>query len=88
MYSNKSYDPRPSGSEEAWLSDMVGVLTGHCKLQIHLHILSKEVSPICQNCLGVEQNVNSCAYAIGGGRRRKKILGVVDSPVSAERVEH
>lgn len=39
------------------INDIVEVLTGHARLQRHLHLPFIGTSPFCQNCLAVEESV-------------------------------
>lgn len=39
------------------LSDLVGIITGHCRLNKHLHTIRKVDSPLCRACNWGEENV-------------------------------
>ena len=76
--------PRPGGSKVAWLlsrgrrtiADMVGVLTGHCRLNRHLHLLGIENSPLCPNCgRGEETPFHLIGVCDRWGRTRRKTFG-------------
>lgn len=54
-------NPCPSDSEVTWLMSgnrkVIGVLTDHCRLRSHLHLLFIKASPICRNCLAAEESI-------------------------------
>ncbi|KAJ8921688.1 hypothetical protein NQ315_010598 [Exocentrus adspersus] len=74
----------PDMSKTAWLlnlgrralNQMVGILTGPCRLRRHLHLMGIEESPLCPECgEGEDTPIHLLGYCIAFGRLRHKVFG-------------
>ncbi|KAJ8919463.1 hypothetical protein NQ315_016563 [Exocentrus adspersus] len=73
----------PDMSKTVWLlnlgrralNQMVGILTGHCRLRRHLHLMGIEESPLCPECgEGEDTPIHLLGHCIAFGRLRHKVL--------------
>ncbi|KAJ8912277.1 hypothetical protein NQ315_016775 [Exocentrus adspersus] len=74
----------PDMSKTVWLlnlgrralNQMVGILTGHCRLRRHLHLMGIEESLLCPECGEREDTpIHLLGHCIAFGRLRHKLLG-------------
>ncbi|KAJ8912877.1 hypothetical protein NQ315_014488 [Exocentrus adspersus] len=74
---------RPDMSKTVWLlnlgrralNQMVGILTGHCRLRRHLHLMGIEESPLCPECgEGEDTPIHLLGHCIAFGRLRHKVF--------------
>ncbi|KAJ8915461.1 hypothetical protein NQ315_003224 [Exocentrus adspersus] len=77
----------PDRSKTAWLlnlgrkalNQMVGILTGHCRLRRHLHLMGIEESPLCPECgEGEDTPIHLLGHCIAFGRLRYKVFGAAE----------
>ena len=54
---------------------LIGVLTGHCTLNKHLHKIGLHWSPICDKCGGIESAAHFLCHCPAYITARRKILG-------------
>ncbi|KAJ8921280.1 hypothetical protein NQ315_013753 [Exocentrus adspersus] len=58
------------------LKQIVGILTGHCRLRRHLHLMVIEESPLCPECgEGEDTPIHLLGHCIAFGRLRHKVFG-------------
>ncbi|KAJ8910193.1 hypothetical protein NQ315_005621 [Exocentrus adspersus] len=77
----------PDRSKTTWLlnlgrkalNQMVRILTGHCRLRRHLHLMGIEESPLCPECgEGEDTPIHLLGYCIAFGRLRYKVFGAAE----------
>ncbi|KAJ8914837.1 hypothetical protein NQ315_014850 [Exocentrus adspersus] len=77
----------PDRSKTAWLlnlgrkalNQMVGILTSHCRLRRHLHLMGIEESPLCPECgEGEDTPIHLLEHCIAFGRLRYKVFGAAE----------
>ncbi|KAJ8910772.1 hypothetical protein NQ315_008893 [Exocentrus adspersus] len=74
----------PDKSRTVWLlnlgrrnlNQMVGILTGHCRLRGHLYLIGIEESPLCSKCgEGEDTPTHFLGQCVAFGRLRHKVVG-------------